>query len=47
MRERGTDAFVVSIIDVVRGKAEAHQKERALIREYRPTLNTDVRERQV
>ena len=45
MRERGTDAFVVSIIDVVRGKAEAHQKERALIREYRPNLNTDVRER--
>jgi hypothetical protein len=45
MRERGMDAFTVSVIDVVRGKAEAHTCERALIRKYRPNLNTDVRER--
>ena len=43
MRARGVDAFTVSIIDVVRGKAEAHKAERKLIREYKPNLNTDVR----
>lgn len=43
MRERGIDAFKVSILHVVRGKAVAHQLERELIRQQRPTLNTDVR----
>jgi predicted GIY-YIG superfamily endonuclease len=43
MREHGTDAFTVSIVDVLRGKADAHKRERELIREYRPNLNTDVR----
>lgn len=45
IRERGTGAFAFSIVSVVRGKREAHSVERALIRELRPNLNTDVRER--
>jgi len=43
MRERGVESFDLSILAVVRGKGEAHQVERKMIREYRPTLNTDVR----
>ena len=43
LRERGTSAFRYSIVAVVRGKREAHQLERELIRELKPTLNTDVR----
>lgn len=45
LRERGSGCFCYSIMAVVRGKTEAHQLERALIRELRPNLNTDVRER--
>lgn len=43
MRERGVEAFELSILAVVRGKAEAHRVERDMIREYCPSLNTDVR----
>ena len=43
LRERGTAAFRYSIVAVVRGKREAHNVERGLIRELQPTLNTDVR----
>ena len=43
IRERGTQAFQFRIVAVVRGKREAHAAERALIRELRPNLNTDVR----
>ena len=45
MRERGVEAFAVSIVSVIRGKAPAHAHERELIRSLRPNLNTDVRER--
>ena len=45
LRGRGPECFCYSIVAVVRGKTEAHQLERALIRELRPTLNTDVRVR--
>ena len=45
MRERGLSTFTVRVMEVVRGKSEAHTLERTLIREMRPTLNTDVRER--
>lgn len=43
MRERGTDSFVQVIVDVVRGKAAAHVRERELIKLYQPNLNTDIR----
>ena len=43
LRERGPGAFRYSIVAIVRGKREAHEVERGLIRELRPTLNTDVR----
>jgi hypothetical protein len=46
LRERGPGAFAYGIMAVVRGKSAAHSVERALIRELRPNLNTDVRERQ-
>ena len=45
LRERGPECFCYSIVAVVRGKSDAHQVERALIRELRPNLNTDIRER--
>lgn len=43
IRERGCEAFTFSIEAVVRGKSEAHQLERSMIRCLKPTLNTDVR----
>ena len=45
LRNRGPGAFAYGIMAVVRGKSAAHSVERALIRELRPTLNTDVRVR--
>jgi len=45
LRDRGPECFSYSIVSVVRGKTAAHHVERALIRELRPTLNTDVRVR--
>ena len=47
IREAGESAVNYAIIDVVRGKDAAHQLERELIREYMPTLNTDVRVKQI
>ena len=43
IRKHGADSFTVSVIEVVRGKSEAHIRERELIRERKPKLNTDVR----
>jgi hypothetical protein len=43
MRERGTAGFTVNVLAVLRGKTEAHNFERDLIRAHKPNLNTDVR----
>lgn len=45
LRQRGTGAFSFRILEVVRGKREAHARERQLIRELSPNLNTDTRTR--
>ena len=45
LRDRGPECFCYTILAVMRGKTAAHQLERALIRELRPNLNTDTRER--
>ena len=47
IRAAGEAAVNYAIIDVVRGKENAHRLERELIREYRPALNTDVRVKQI
>ena len=43
IRARGTDAFQFRIVAVVRGKTEAHNFERDMIRTMKPNLNTDMR----
>lgn len=43
IRAFGADSFVVTVMDVIRGKTQAHQLERQLIRTYQPSLNTDIR----
>jgi hypothetical protein len=43
MRARGVGKFTVRVMAVVRGKTEAHNLERGLIRDMKPNLNTDVR----
>ena len=43
IRRYGADKFVVEIVEVLRGKSVAHERERELLRELKPSLNTDVR----
>jgi len=43
IRRHGPEKFVVEVVQIVRGKAEAHSVERELIRTRKPKLNTDVR----
>ena len=43
IRKYGADAFIVEVVQVVRGKQEAHKVERQLVRELKPKLNSDIR----
>lgn len=47
IRKYGPEKFDVKVIEIVRGKVEAHLRERQLIREQNPRLNTDVRVKKV
>lgn len=40
IRSYGAEVFIPQIVEVVRGKTNAHALERQLIGEYLPTLNT-------
>lgn len=40
IREHGVDAFNYGIVEFVRGRKPAHARERELIREHNPELNT-------
>ena len=40
IREFGADAFVMLLVDVVRGRKPAHKVERELINENTPALNS-------
>lgn len=39
IRKRGDADFKVSVLDVVRGKANAHEREIELIEKFEPSLN--------
>lgn len=40
IREYGSEAHTYGIVEFVRGRKPAHARERELIREFAPTLNT-------
>jgi hypothetical protein len=40
IREHGPEAHTYGIVEFVRGRKPAHARERELIREYAPALNT-------
>lgn len=44
IRKHGAEAFKLTVVKTVRGKAEAHTFERELILSLKPSLNTDIRE---
>lgn len=43
LRKTACEGWTLSILAVIRGKSEAHQYERELIRNHLPNLNTDTR----
>jgi len=40
IRKHGGDSFVYGLIEIVRGKKQAHARETELINTYKPRLNT-------
>ncbi len=42
IRKHGAESFTVHVLEVVRGKTPAHQRERELIALHKPNLNTHV-----
>jgi hypothetical protein len=40
LREWGSECFEPAVIEVVRGRKAAHQRERELIKTLQPSLNT-------
>lgn len=40
IRDYGNEAHIYGLIEIVRGRKPAHARERELIRELRPALNT-------
>jgi len=40
IRDHGVEAFEYGILEFVRGRKPAHARERELIREFQPALNT-------
>lgn len=40
IREHGAEAFIVELVETVRGKAEAHAREREVTKELGAALNT-------
>lgn len=47
IRKHGAEAFTARIVEKIRGKKAAHARERVLVDELKPSLNTDVRPRRV
>lgn len=45
IRQHGAENFKVECLELVRGKSPAHTRERLLVRERQPALNTDTRVR--
>ena len=43
IREHGSDAFNKTVLEVVRGKANAYKREAQLINLHRPELNTKMK----
>lgn len=41
LRQWGREAFKREVIEIVRGKKNAHNRERELIAEYKPALNME------
>jgi hypothetical protein len=41
LREHGADNHTYGIVEFVRGRKPAHARERELIRQYNPSLNTN------